>query len=132
MPRVKADASEAKILSYSWYVAPANTASQAQYAGDLIVIGEVQNIGTNTIGNVAIGADAYNSTGGFLASGSPLPPYITQFKSRAEGSFLSGLHLPLLPMLQQLWIQTGLSQLQMLPHVRFTPLIYLKLSMQVW
>lgn len=66
-PHVKADPSEAKILSYSWYVAP-STSTQAQYYGDLIVVGEVQNVGSNTLGNVAVGAEAYNSSGGFVGS----------------------------------------------------------------
>ena len=66
-PHVKADASEATILSYSWYVAPSTT-TQAQYIGDLIVVGEVQNIGTNTLGNVVVGAEAYNATGDFMGS----------------------------------------------------------------
>ena len=59
--------SDAKILSYSWYVAPA-TSTQAQYIGDLIVVGEVQNVGTNTLGSVIVAGSAYNSTGGLLAS----------------------------------------------------------------
>ena len=64
---MKADPSEAQILSYSWYVAP-TTATQAQYIGDLIVVGEVQNVGTNTLTNVVVGAEAYNATGGFVGS----------------------------------------------------------------
>ena len=66
-PRVKADSSEAKILSYSWYVAP-STSTLAQSIGDLIVVGEVQNVGTNTLGNVIVGAEAYNDSGGFEGS----------------------------------------------------------------
>jgi hypothetical protein len=66
-PHVKADTSEAQILSYSWYVAPSTT-TQAQYIGDLIVVGEVQNTGTNTLGNVVVGAEAYNDSGGFVGS----------------------------------------------------------------
>ncbi len=87
VPHVKADATEATVLSYTWYVAPADTASQAQYAGDLIVIGEVQNVGTNTIGNVAVGADAYNSSGGYLSSGSSLPPYIPDLSPGQKAPF---------------------------------------------
>ena len=67
MPRVKADSSEAQILSYSWYVAPATT-TLAQYVGDLIVVGEVQNVGTNTITNVVVDADASNATGDYVGS----------------------------------------------------------------
>ena len=43
-PRVKADTSEVKVLSYSWYTAPANTV-QAVYVNDLIVVGEVEIVG---------------------------------------------------------------------------------------
>jgi hypothetical protein len=67
MPHVKADSSEAQILNYSWYVAPA-TATLAQYIGDLIVVGEVQNVGTNTLTNVVIGAQAYNATGDLVGA----------------------------------------------------------------
>jgi hypothetical protein len=64
---VKADTSEAQILSYSWYVST-STSTFAQYIGDLIVVGEVQNVGTNILGNVVIGGEAFNSTGGYLSS----------------------------------------------------------------
>jgi hypothetical protein len=66
-PSVRADASEAKILSYSWYVAPPNTV-QAKYVGDLVVVGEIQNVGSNIIGSAFIIGVAYNSTGGILNS----------------------------------------------------------------
>ncbi|MGD0450563.1 MAG: FxLYD domain-containing protein [Candidatus Bathyarchaeia archaeon] len=66
-PNVKADPSEAQILSYSWYVAPTTT-TLAQYIGDLIVVGEVQNVGTNTLSNVVVGAEAYNATGDLVGS----------------------------------------------------------------
>ena len=46
VPRVKAQTSEAQVLSYSWYVAPADT-NQAEYVGDLVAVGEVQNVGSN-------------------------------------------------------------------------------------
>ena len=66
-PNVKADASEAKILSYSWYIAPSNSV-RAQYVGDLIVVGEVENVGSNTLGYVVVEGFAYNSSGALLAS----------------------------------------------------------------
>ena len=64
---VRADSSEAKILSYSWYVAGSNN-ELASYPGDLVVVGEVQNIGTNTLAYVNVGVTVFNSTGDFLAS----------------------------------------------------------------
>ena len=84
-PRVKADASEAKILSYSWYVAP-STSTQAQYIGDLIVVGEVQNVGTNTLGNVAVGAEAYNASGGFVGS-AQFSAYVTYLNPGQKAPF---------------------------------------------
>jgi hypothetical protein len=66
-PHVKADASEAKILSYSWYLAPSNTV-RAQFVGDLVVVGEVKNVGSNTLGYVVVQGIAYNSSGAPLAT----------------------------------------------------------------
>jgi len=65
--RVKADLSEARILSYSWYIAPSTTVL-AQNPGDLVVVGEVQNVGSNIIGSVIITGFAYNSSGTALDS----------------------------------------------------------------
>ncbi|MGD0996639.1 MAG: FxLYD domain-containing protein [Candidatus Bathyarchaeia archaeon] len=65
-PSVRADTSEVKILSYSWYVAPANTVL-AMYADDLVAVGEIENVGSNVIGTAVISGNAYNSTDGFLA-----------------------------------------------------------------
>ncbi|MGA3059539.1 MAG: FxLYD domain-containing protein [Candidatus Bathyarchaeia archaeon] len=66
-PTVKADSSEVKILSYSWYVAPINTIL-AENVGDLIAVGEIQNVGSNVLGSVFIVGFAYNSTGDLLDS----------------------------------------------------------------
>lgn len=84
-PQVKADPSEARILSYSWYVAPSTTI-QAQYAGDLIVVGEVENVGTNTLGNVVVGAEAYNASGGFVGS-SQFAAYVTYLAPGQKAPF---------------------------------------------
>jgi hypothetical protein len=64
---VKAQTTQATILSYSWYVAPSDTIL-AEYSGDLIVVGEVQNTGTTDLGYIYIVASAYNSTGEVQAS----------------------------------------------------------------
>ncbi len=64
---VKADSSEAQILSYSWYVAPADTAL-ATYAGDLVIVGEVQNVGSNIIGYMDVTGVVYDSNGTVLNS----------------------------------------------------------------
>jgi hypothetical protein len=67
-PSAKADTSEARVLSYSWYIAPANTATIASASGDLIVVGEVQNVGSHTISNITVQGVAYSSTGQILAT----------------------------------------------------------------
>ena len=64
---MKADTSEANVLTYSWYVAPSTTIT-AQYIGDLIAVGEVQDVGSNALGEVIVTGTAYNATGGALAS----------------------------------------------------------------
>lgn len=66
-PRVRADTSEVQVLSYSWYVAPSNTV-RAEWAGDLVAVGEVQNVGSNVIGSVVVAGAAYDSTGQVLAT----------------------------------------------------------------
>ena len=64
---MKADSSEAQVLSYSWYVAPSTTTT-AQYIGDLIVVGEIKDVGSNPLSRVIVTGTAYNASGGALAS----------------------------------------------------------------
>lgn len=66
-PSARADTSEAKVLSYSWYVAPSNTVL-AIYVGDLIAVGEVQNVGSNIISYVIVTGVAYDANGTLLAA----------------------------------------------------------------
>jgi hypothetical protein len=63
-PRVRAQGqtSEAKVLSYSWYISPPNTVLALE-AGDIVAVGEVQNVGSNVIASVTLSGIAYNSTG---------------------------------------------------------------------
>jgi hypothetical protein len=70
-----ADTSQAHILSYSWYVAPSTTVL-ASAPGDLIVVGEVQNIGANVIANVTIDGTAFSSTGSALATITNSPAFV--------------------------------------------------------
>ena len=63
---VKADASEATVVSYSQYVAP-STSTLASAPGDLIVVGEIRNIGVNIIGNVTVQGTALSANGQTLA-----------------------------------------------------------------
>jgi hypothetical protein len=65
-PSVRAQSSEVKVLSYSWYVAPSTTVL-AEYSGDLVAVGEIQNVGSSVIGVYATGV-AYNSSGTALDS----------------------------------------------------------------
>ncbi|MGD0643322.1 MAG: FxLYD domain-containing protein [Candidatus Bathyarchaeia archaeon] len=64
---VRADTPEARILSYSWYVAPSNTVIAAA-VGDLIAVGEIENVGSNIIGNVTVEGSALSSNGQVLAT----------------------------------------------------------------
>ena len=67
MQSVKADASEASVVSYSWYTAPSNTVLASE-PGDLIVVGEVENVGSNIISNVTVEGSAFSSSGTELAT----------------------------------------------------------------
>ena len=59
---VKADStSEVRILSYSYYVAPSNTILASE-AGDLIIVGEIENVGSNVIANVTLKGIAFGSS----------------------------------------------------------------------
>ena len=66
-PNVKANASEVKVLSYSWNVAPSNTIL-AQSPGDLVVVGEIQNLGSSIVQNVTLLGSAFSSSGQELAT----------------------------------------------------------------
>ena len=65
-PKAKADSSDIKILSYSWYIAPADTGITSK--GDLIVVGEIQNNGSQIIDRPWVRAIAYDANGTALAS----------------------------------------------------------------
>ena len=67
LPHVSAQTTAAQILSYSSYIAPSTTTS-AEYADDLIAVGEVQNTGSNVVGAVWVIGQAYDSNGTLLAS----------------------------------------------------------------
>jgi len=67
LPTVKAGASEVKVLSYSYYTAPANPVL-AQNPGDIVVVGEVQNVGSNIVQNVTLSGTASDSSGNNIAS----------------------------------------------------------------
>ena len=70
-PSVKAqitgESSEANIVSYSWYVSPSDTLI-AEYEGDLVAVGEVQNVGSNVIGTCVVAGEVFLSNGTVVAS----------------------------------------------------------------
>ena len=61
-PKVRADTSEVNVVSYSWYVAPSSTVL-VETGGDLVAVGEVQNVGSNVIGTLSVVGIVYNGTG---------------------------------------------------------------------
>jgi hypothetical protein len=71
-PNVKAQGStsDVQVLSYSWYTAPESTPLGGVEYGDLVVVGELQNVGSNTITSVSLTATAYNSSNLAIASSS--------------------------------------------------------------
>jgi len=65
--KAQASTSEAQVISYRSYTAPSNTVL-ATAAGDLIVVGEVQNVGSNVISNITVQGVGLSSTGQTLAT----------------------------------------------------------------
>jgi hypothetical protein len=63
---VKAQSGEVSVLTYSQYIAPASS-TLAVSPGDLIVVGELRNIGSNIIGNVTVQGTALGANGQTLA-----------------------------------------------------------------
>lgn len=61
-PSVHADASEARVVSYSWYTSSVSGGLAAN-AGDIVVVGEIENVGSNIIDTANVTANAYNSAG---------------------------------------------------------------------
>lgn len=62
----KAESSETVVLDYSRYIAP-STSTLASATGDLIVVGEIQNIGANIIENMTVQGTALGANGQTLA-----------------------------------------------------------------
>ena len=63
---VKAQSSAVTVTTYSQYIAP-STQTIAVAPGDLIVVGEVRNIGTSVVGNVTVQGTALGANGQTLA-----------------------------------------------------------------
>jgi flagellar basal body-associated protein FliL len=60
------DTSQVRVLTYSFYTAPSNATALA--AGDLIVVGELENVGSSVIGNVTLQCIAFGSSEQQLAT----------------------------------------------------------------
>lgn len=65
--KAQASTSQAQVVSYRSYTAPSNTIL-ASAAGDFIVVGEVQNVGSNIISNITVQGIGLSSTGQTLAT----------------------------------------------------------------
>jgi flagellar basal body-associated protein FliL len=65
--KAQGSTSEAQVVSYRSYTAPSNTNLGAT-AGDLIVVGEVQNVGSNVISNITVQGVGLSSSGQTLAT----------------------------------------------------------------
>ena len=66
LPQINAQSVSAKVLSYSAYISPNNAVMY--YSGDLIVVGEVENTGSSTIGQVYVVASTYDNNSQLTAS----------------------------------------------------------------
>lgn len=63
---VKAQSGEVTVITYSQYIAP-STSTIALSPGDLIVVGELRNIGSNVVNNVTVQGTALSANGQTLA-----------------------------------------------------------------
>jgi len=88
LPKTSAQTSSSLVVkSYSWYIAPTDeTQTVAQYGGDLIAVGEVQNTGSTTIPSASVLATALNSAGSSLAIGSGIV-YATNLAPQQKAPF---------------------------------------------
>jgi hypothetical protein len=59
---VKADTSEVSILSYSWYFSTYDS-PLSLYSGDVIIVGEIQNVGSHIIDYAVVEGNAFNASG---------------------------------------------------------------------
>lgn len=62
----QSDTAQLQVLSYSRCVAPSNTFLAAE-PGDLVVVGEIQNVGSNIVSNATVQGVACGSSGNVLA-----------------------------------------------------------------
>lgn len=66
LPSVKADSSEAKVQSFSYFTEPSS--GVLGNTGDIVVVGEIQNVGSHIIQNVTLGGTALDASGNTLAT----------------------------------------------------------------
>jgi hypothetical protein len=71
--QTSAATSDAQVLSYRWYISPVG--GNAAYDGDLVAVGEVENIGSSNIAYMYVIAEAYASNGSLLNTSPSIQPY---------------------------------------------------------
>jgi hypothetical protein len=71
--QTSAATSDAQVLSYRWYIAPVG--GNAAYEGDLVAVGEVENVGSSNIAYMYVIAEAYASNGSLLITSPSIQPY---------------------------------------------------------
>ncbi len=69
LPNAKANVNEVTVVSKSFYVA-ASAGTLASKAGDLVVVGEVKNVGSGFVQNVTLSATALDANGTTLGTAS--------------------------------------------------------------
>ncbi len=96
-----ADPANVKVLNYSWYVYP----SYGQQ-GDVIVVGEVQNVGTTIIDHINLKADIFDATGAhqglayttariaYLEPGAKSPFYFDFYFQNSDTGFMDWVNNP--------------------------------------
>lgn len=82
IPTVSAETTDISILNYTWYTAP----STSYFAGDLIVVGEIQNNGPNVIEFVALQGIAY-TTDGEIQAGAYTSAYVENLLPQQKAPF---------------------------------------------
>ena len=83
-PNAKGDPSDIKVLSYSWYISQADSYTSLQ--GELVVVGEIQNIGSSIIGVPWVNAVAYSADGAALAAAYN-PAYVNYMLPQQKAPF---------------------------------------------
>jgi hypothetical protein len=84
VPNVKGAPEDLTILSYSWYICPST--STTGNPGDLIVVGEVQNVGPDNLYRINVQGTVYTSNGQAQAT-SYSPAYVDHMLPQQKAPF---------------------------------------------